>query len=142
MAPHPPCRAATPADSGYPRPRGATPMRVALVPAHEQCTAPNTLHGAPLAFDSCGPPRRRSSELTIGTPDANGRGASSVGAAQFNVLQADVRVTVSVTDVRRASDLTDYTGELRLEPVLRVTDRRNGASATEPATGQDQPLPI
>jgi hypothetical protein len=142
MAPHPPCRAATPADVGYPRPRGATPMRVALVPAYEQCTTPNTVHGPPLAFDSCGPPRRESSELTIGTPDANGRGANSVGTAQFNVLESDVGVAISVTDVRRASDLADYTGELRLEPVLRITDRRNGASGTEPATGQEQALPI
>ena len=142
MAPHPPCRAATPADVGYPRPRGATPMRVALVPAFRQCTAPNTVHGPPLVFDSCGPPRRESSELTIGTPDANGRAATSVGSAQFNVLQSDVGVSVSVSDVRRASDLSDYTGEMRLEPVLRITDRHNGPTGTEPATGQDQSLPI
>jgi len=32
----------------YPRPKGATPLRVSFVPAYQQCTAPNRTHGAPL----------------------------------------------------------------------------------------------
>ena len=45
--------------SGYPRPKGASPMRGSLVPAYEPCTAPNRTHGPPLAFPSCAPPARR-----------------------------------------------------------------------------------
>ena len=73
----------------YPRPRGATPFRASLVPAYAQCTAPNRTHGAPLAFGSCSPPAPRSSFLTFGTPDANGRGANAVGFVQFNVTVGD-----------------------------------------------------
>src|SRR6185312_10670410 len=65
--------------SGYPRPKGASPLRVALVPAYEPCTAPNRTHGPPLAFGSCAPPQQSSSDLTLGTPDANGQPAVSVG---------------------------------------------------------------
>src|SRR4030095_12701011 len=28
--------------AGYPRPRGATPLRVSLVPVHSACTSPNS----------------------------------------------------------------------------------------------------
>ena len=34
----------------YPRPKGATPIRVPLVVAYPQCTSPNRTHGPPLAF--------------------------------------------------------------------------------------------
>ena len=60
--------------AGYPRPKGATPFRVPLVPAYAQCTGGNRQHGPPLAFSSCNPPQQTSSQLTVGTPDANGRG--------------------------------------------------------------------
>ena len=61
---------------GYPRPEGASPLRVSLVPAYQECTAPDRTHGPPLAFPSCASPQQESSELTVGTPDANGqRGA-------------------------------------------------------------------
>jgi hypothetical protein len=109
----------------YPRPRGASPLRVPLVPAFAQCTSPNRTHGAPLAFPSCGPPVPRSSLLTVGTPDANGRAANSVGSVLFRVLPADVGLSVSLADVRRSSDLADYTGEIRETTMLRLTDRRN-----------------
>ena len=36
--------------AGYPRPKGATPTRVPLVPAFNACAAPNRTHGPPLAF--------------------------------------------------------------------------------------------
>ena len=66
-------------NASYPRPRGATPFRVPLVPVFQACTAPNSSHGAPLAFSSCKPPTQGSSFLTVGTPDANARGANSTG---------------------------------------------------------------
>ena len=41
---------------GYARSKGATPTRVALVPAYAPCTTPNRVHGPPLASGSCNPP--------------------------------------------------------------------------------------
>ena len=59
-------------NDAYARPRGASPLRVPLVPSYAPCTAPNRVHGPPLEHPSCTPPVRRSSALTVGTPDANG----------------------------------------------------------------------
>ena len=147
FVPHAPCEAAKPS---YPRPRGATPLRVPLVPAFRQCTEPNRQHGPPLAHPSCAPPRRESDDLTVGTPDSNGNAANSNGLVRFAVVpgdpatpadEADVRLDVSLTDVRRAGDLSDYDGELLLDAGARITDRRNGAAADEPATMVDVPFP-
>ena len=44
--------------NAYPRPVGASPMRVSLVPAYEPCSSPNRTHGPPLGFGSCNPPPR------------------------------------------------------------------------------------
>ena len=54
------------ASATHPRPKGATPFRVSIVPAYNQCAAPNRTHGPPLAFPSCNPPVQSSSSLTIG----------------------------------------------------------------------------
>jgi hypothetical protein len=123
----------------YPRPKGATPMRVALVPAYRQCTSGNRTHGAPLAYPSCNPPSAESGSLTTGSPDANGAGANMIGSVTVNALtgnsstpadEADVRFVVSIADVRRRSDLGDYTGQLQVRPALRITDRYNGPGET------------
>ena len=92
-------------------PRAPTPVRASLVPAFQQCAAPNRTHGPPLAFGSCNPPALRSAQLTVGTPDANGE-ARQVRAAtsRSGVVpgdpgtpadEADVALRVSITDVRR-----------------------------------------
>jgi hypothetical protein len=138
--------ASTPA--GYPRPRGATPFRVSLTPAYEPCTAPDRQHGAPLAFASCNPPQPASNQLTVGTPDANGRAPNSTGSILYQVLLgdaaapngADVRVTASLSDVRRLGTLADYTGELAVEQLVQITDRHNGPAQDEPATVQANPF--
>jgi hypothetical protein len=83
---HPPCRAAYP---GYPRPAGATPLRVPLVPAHQRCDEPNRGHGTPLAHPSCAPPRPESADLTVGTSETNGQPTSSTGFARFAVVRGD-----------------------------------------------------
>jgi Tol biopolymer transport system component len=67
---------------GYARPRGASPMYLSLVPAYAPCTSPNRQHGPPLDFSSC-TPSQTSPNLTVGTPDANGAAANSIGALQF-----------------------------------------------------------
>ncbi|PWU23208.1 MAG: hypothetical protein C5B48_09020 [Candidatus Rokuibacteriota bacterium] len=135
----------------YARPKGASPMRVSLVPAFDECTAPNSSHGPPLAFGSCAPPAQSSPYLTVGTPDSNGEAAASTGSVVFQVKPGDVGMTASITDVRcRTADvatcdggaLSDYTGELEVTSSIRVTDRSNGRFGTEPATFDRFEFPI
>ena len=137
--------------TGYPRPKGATPLRVPLVTAFNQCTVSNRMHGPPLAFASCASPQRSSSFLTVGTPDANGAPANSSGYVRTETLvgnpgtsadEADVQVKFEMTDVRRASDLADYTGELQAILNLRITDNSNGPTLADPATTFDSPLAV
>ena len=118
----------------YARPKGATPMYASLVPAYTACSSPNRTHGPSLAFASCNPPSQLSAQLTVGTPDANGRAPNSVGYASWNVVpgdpdttadEADVALRVGITDVRRSSDLADYTGELQASVPIRITDGDN-----------------
>jgi acyl-homoserine lactone acylase PvdQ len=139
---------------GYARPKGATPLRVSLVPAYRACSAPNRTHGAPLAFGSCAAPVQRSDYLTVGTGDANGKITNSVGSVRFDVApgdplatgdQADVLVDASLSDVRNQSGLGDYAGELGVGSTLRITDRNNGSggpSGSDPATVSDLPLGV
>ena len=131
--------------TGYARPKGASPLRVALVPAYQQCTTPNREHGPPLAFPSCAPPQQSSQALTVGTPDANGQPAASVGSLRLAALPgapgepgdgADVTVTVSITDVREQVGLGDYEGELTARLSARLTDRDG------PATTEDFPFDV
>jgi WD40-like Beta Propeller Repeat len=137
--------------TGYPHPRGAGPSRIHLVPAYQPCAAPNSTHGAPLSSNSCSPPTQASSNLTIGTPDANGAGAKSIAVVYYRVRpgnpatpanEADVKVTVAVSDVRTKALLTDYTGELQLRSDLRLTDRDNtpNPGGPGPATVADTDL--
>ena len=122
--------------TGYARPKGATPMRASLAPAYKPCTAANRTHGAPLSNPSCTPPAQVSDFLTVGSPDANGTAANSIGGVTLKVLAApDVSIVASLTDVRNKVGLADYTGELQGRLPLNITDRTNGPSLTEPATG-------
>jgi hypothetical protein len=119
-------------------------MAVSLVPAYNQCTSANRTHGPPLAHPSCNPPVQSSGQLTVGSPDANGAAANFAGSARMSVVpgnpattadEADVKYRLSLTDVRKKSDLTDYTGQVQLKTSLRVLDRYNGPS--EVGVGQD-----
>ena len=137
--------------NGYARPRSASPVQIRLVPAYRQCTDGTGVHGAPLGVISCRPPTQVSSHLTVGSPDANGRPANSTGFVELKVVgespinhsngdQADVQTTVSLTDVLKQSDLSDYAGELELVATLRTTDRASGPALGDPATVTDVPL--
>ena len=132
----------------YPRPKSAHPTDVSLVPAYQQCTAPNRIHGPPLAFDSCSPPVRGPTHLTIGTPDANGAPAKAVSHVRVGVYvgdpgtpadEADVQLRGSINDVRNLSDLTDYTGDVNVRFTARITDKSNtgGPGGPGAATMQD-----
>ena len=143
---------------GYPRPKGATPLRVPLVPAFAACTSPNAMHGPALAHPACRTPARPS-PLTIGTPDANGAAANTTGLVGFEVAinatptPNDVVMVASITDVRcgvgvsacgtaNAADGPDYTGELEVKHLLRITDKLSGAGGGVAATMADTTIPL
>ena len=134
-----------PSSPGYVRPKTASPTRVSLVPAFNACTSPNRVHGPPdipggsNPDGSCNPPVQSSSQLTVGTPDANaGTQAKSEGYVKASAIpgnagtqadEADARFRVSMVDVRRrTTGFPDYTGQLQLETTIRVVDRDNGPS--------------
>jgi Tol biopolymer transport system component len=134
--------------SGYARPKGATPMRISLVPAAVPCTAPNRTHGSPLSFESCRPAALSSQYLTTGTPDVNGRPARMSAYLLLKVMpgdpstpadEADVQITAHLNDVAK-KDLTDYTGELRANLPIRITDRSNGVPSGGSPAGTTQPF--
>jgi glucose/arabinose dehydrogenase len=150
---------APPTVSRYARPRGATPQTVSLVPASNQCRTSNRTHGSPLSYASCAPPTQASGNLTIGTPDVNGAAANMTGQVSLVVCKspgcasADVMIRASVADVRclpgeaacgaaNAFPGSDYTGELQASVRLRITDAKNGASLTDPATTVDSPFRV
>jgi calcineurin-like phosphoesterase family protein len=136
---------------GYARPRSAGRMTMTLVPASSRCTSPNAVHGPSLVAPSCSPAAQSSRYLTVGTPDLNGQPAGFRGYLSLTVMaqvpvdpsdgdQADVKINATLDDVRRAGDFTDYTGQLQGRLLLRITDRVNTGSLTQPATASDLPL--
>jgi hypothetical protein len=151
------------ASATHPRPKGATPLRASTVVAYKACTTPNRTHGAPLAFPSCNPPVQASNFLTVGSPDANGANANSVGFIRLDVKvgvpgppdDSDVLIRASVSDVRckpatagtvcnsaNAADGPDYSGEIQGNAIIRITDHYNGPGLNEAATVQDIPFPV
>jgi hypothetical protein len=152
--------AAQVATATHPRPKAASPVRVSLVPAYEQCTAPNRTHGPPLAFPSCNPPSEASDSVTVGTPDANGAPPNATGFWKLKVDlgagPAPVLVSFEVKDVRckagtsacgdaNASGGPDYTGELQANATIRITDHDNSTApggGTDAATVVDIPMPV
>jgi hypothetical protein len=51
--------------------------------------------------------------------------------------EADVGISLRLSDVRNASDLTDYTGEVDARANVRITDKLNGVPVTDAATVSD-----
>ena len=145
--------------AGYPRPKAASPLQVALVPAQVACTDPDAIHGEPLDHPSCRPPVPVSAHLTVGTPDANGAAANAAGFARLRTrLNAapdphEVDIGAAITDVRCAGDGggcaasndaggRDYAGELQVMYELRITDRFSGEGGGTPATVTDTAFPV
>ena len=125
--------------NAYPRPRGASPLQISLVPAYEPCTSANSTHGAPLAFGSCTPPDLASAHLTTGTPDANGRSVRMSAELTFRVVTGDVHIDARLNDVAN-QDLSDYTGSLRGELPVQITDKLNTPHPGGPGAATTQPL--
>lgn len=145
---------------GYPRAKGATPLRASLVPAFVQCTSGNRTHGGPppLNVASCTPPTTLTNDVTIGTPDANGAGTNFSGFVLLKVTAApNVQITGTFTDVRCGPGTTapakcatanatagaDYTGELQVVLSLRMTDLWNSTATgggSDAATVRDSTI--
>jgi len=141
----------SPTEPGYPRPKAATPFYAPLVNAYNACGSTNRAHGGGLSYPSCNPPTLSSTQATAGTPDANSAGANFVGSVKFVVIngyvattadEADVNVNVNITDVRKASDLSDYTGQLELRPNVEITDRNNGPAEVREGQPYDLSIPV
>ncbi len=125
-------------------------MKVPLVPAFKECVAPDRVHGPPLASPSCSSPTLASSVLTVGTQDSNGAGTISSGFVSYGVQmgdpatpanEADVDVTVELSDVRWKSGLADYAGQLQLRGAIRITDRLNGTLGERDRDGTGHGVP-
>jgi hypothetical protein len=133
--------ATTSAQATHPRPKGATPIRMSLVPAYTACAAPNRTHGPPLAFASCNPPAQTSAQASVGTPDAFGGAANSASQLRLREWQSipggpaegDIPIDIALNDVRcvptggrcgtaNASGPADYSGETRFSFIFRLTD--------------------
>ena len=150
---------AAPAQATHPRPKGAAPMRMSLVPAYAPCAAPNRTHGPPLAFPSCNPPAQTSAQATVGTPDAFG-GASKLPrvppdnrarrhprpARRLGCLRQDGFDRRPLRPDRRALRRCECRGpggllrRGRLQYGIRFTDHFNAVApggGTDPATMQD-----
>jgi hypothetical protein len=99
-----------------------------------------------------------SNSLTVGTPDANGAAANSIGSLLIRVKTTspeDVLFNGQITDVRcrpataasvcgsaNAADGPDYSGQLQADATIRISDHYNGPGLTESATVQDIPFPV
>ena len=133
--------------NGYPRPKGASPTRVSLVPSFNNCAvgSANRVHGAPLANPSCAPPVQSSNVLTVGSPDANLAPANFSGFVRYIVVvgnaateadEADVRLSFQLTDVRNRPSLTDYVGDVTARAGITITDQMNDDEMPAPGTTQ------
>jgi hypothetical protein len=152
------------ANASHPRPKSASPITAALVPAFNQCTAANRTHGPPLAFPSCNPPVQSSNSVTVGAPDANGAAANSTAFIKLSVVvgvpgppdDSDVKIISTATDIRckagtaacgsaNAADGADYTGEMQGNATIRISDHFNAIApggGTDPGTVIDVPFPV
>ena len=141
-----------PAAALHPRPKAATPVMTPLVTAYAPCAAADRMHGPPLAFPSCSQPQQASAYLTVGTPDANGSAAKSVGSLRVRA-HAGVpgpptdNVTgfeLSITDVRCVAVSAgcpgageDFSGSVEVRISTQWTDHTSASApggGTEPAT--------
>jgi hypothetical protein len=134
---------------GFARPKGATPARISLVPAYNQCNSSNRTHGPGLVFPSCNPPVRSSSVLTVGTVDSNGAQSNAVDSVRYRSIpgnvateadEAEVDIIVDLSDVRNSPSLTDFVGKVIVSSTLKITDQSNAAEQPEPGTMQTMNL--
>jgi TolB protein len=133
--------------SNHQVPLAANKLRASLVPAFTPCTSPNREHGPPLVGGSCSPPQPRSTYLSLG--GGSGSPPSSVGKVSIRTRlgtpggadDTDVNLRLRLTNVMRAADLSEYTGEVLVSATVRVTDWQGGDGPTRvSSTIRDFPL--
>jgi Tol biopolymer transport system component len=123
--------------SPFPRPGGGSPLLTYLVPAFDQCVSPNTQHVGPLAQGSCTPPVQTSDLLTtskIGQGTGFVRLDVQPGNPATSADEADVKLEADISDVRNSSDQSDYSGQVLVSSVLRITDRASGFGGVSATT--------
>jgi hypothetical protein len=136
----------------YETPQSASPISVSLVPLFRQCgtgaSPANGQHSPPLSVPSCNPPVPSSNLAFVG-PASIGSAALTVVAGNPGTVadEADVTTQVNVTDVRAGStsgpDYDPTAGpEMTYAARVRITDRSNGPSASDPATATDLDLSV
>jgi hypothetical protein len=142
-------------------PRVASPLKVSLVPNYRQtisatqCQARGgtpSSHGAPLSLGSCNPPAfAAGTQAHIGRDPSQAPPPQSNSWASYTVVygdtdsingdQADMALGASLNDIRTAGgspyDPNPSGADLTLLTRIRITDRFNGASQSDPATVQD-----
>jgi plastocyanin len=122
------------------------PLRTPLAVAYRPCAeaAADREHAAGFGHPACSLPQPVSDWLTVGTYNANQRTANSVASVLVAAEagnpstpedEANVRLSASITDVRRKTNLVDYSGDLQAVLPLRITDSSNGPGSNERATG-------
>jgi hypothetical protein len=91
----------TAALASHARPKGATPTRISLVPAHKACVAPNQAHQGSLALPTCTSVVEESSLLTMKAPDRTApfnAGATGSGYFQAKVYCTDATAVPCTTN--------------------------------------------
>ena len=129
-----------PVPATYVRPKGASPLRVSLVPAFEPCEAPNATHGSPLSSGSCTPPRNRGEYAVFGAAT----GPSAIGHVRFTAIpgapdpanNADVAISVHMTDAVPATAHARAFSSNGSPPTPRRL-RKASWSAARPSSSRD-----
>ena len=124
----------------YPRPGGASPLVVYLVSAYEQVHEPEHPARGSAGEGSCTPPVQTSDLLTtskVGRGKGFVRLDTVVGNPGTTADEADVGIRSEISDVRNASDQSDYAGNVILRLRSRVTDRAGGGFGGLSVTSQD-----
>ena len=133
-----------PQNPGYPRPAGASPMRASLVPAYNQCTSPNRVHGPPdfpgNASNPDGPatrPRRVRARSRSAPRTPTGRARTRPArCACGDQRQPEHRRRRG----QRALQGVDHRRALQARREgLRGRQRRRGRRLLRPAAGQERP---
>jgi hypothetical protein len=140
------------ASATHVRPKGATPKIDPLVIAYKDCnpgsSPPANANHTPSStqgqLPSCSPPTPLTPYTTVGTPDNNSLASDFVGSVRLDVASGDVQVAVRIDGVHCTASLKSsspaicsgagsfppYTGNLRVDLLLDITDHCNKTSSS------------
>jgi hypothetical protein len=110
--------AASAANAGHWRPKGATPQFDSFVIAYHPCFAGGgpPFRGGAVPAPACAPPAKVSPWLEVGEPTVNGLAAAFIGSSRLDVCPVagcppapDIKVAISLTDIRCTAALAGAT---------------------------------